>query len=52
MATDLFPLHALREYVRLLLEPLIDRLALPLLKLEEGDLLLQVLVLLLTLQVL
>jgi hypothetical protein len=52
VATDLIPLHALREYVRLLLEPFIDRLAFPLLKLEEGDLLLQVLVLLLTLQVL
>jgi hypothetical protein len=49
VAADLIPLHALREDITLLLEPFIDRFAFLLLYLEEGDLLLQVLVLLLTL---
>ena len=52
MAEVLLPLHALWEYVRLILEPLIYRLALHLLLLEQADLLLQVPILLLTLQIL
>ena len=52
MTAYLISLNALRENVRLLLEPLIDRLALQFLKLQEIDLLLQVPILRLTLQVL